>query len=59
MFNLLVVLLNFSESLARDQTKCIFLNDEKYMVRPTFIDINLAELKYYPFGISFNKCAGS
>ena len=51
-----VVLLSFSESLA---TKCLFLNDEPYMVRPTLIDMNLVELKYYQFMISLNKYAGS
>ena len=44
MFNLFIVLLSFSESLA---TKCLFLNDEPCMVRPTYIDMNLNELKYY------------
>ena len=29
------------------------------MVRPTIIDMNPVELKYYPFMISLNKCAGS
>ena len=30
------------------------------MVRPTtIINMNLNELKYYPFMISFNKCTGS
>ena len=29
------------------------------MVRPTFIDMNPNELKYYPFMISLNKCTGS
>ena len=29
------------------------------MVRPTLIDINPNELKYYRFMISLNKCAGS
>ena len=28
MFSLFIVLLRFSEYLARDQTKCLFLNDE-------------------------------
>ena len=40
------VLLRFSESLA---TKCVLLNDEPCMVRPTFIYLNRIELKYYPF----------
>ena len=29
------------------------------MVRPTLVYMNLVELKYYPFMISLNKCAGS
>ena len=29
------------------------------MVRPTFIDVNPAVLKYYTFLISLNKCTGS
>ena len=30
-------------------TKCLFLNDEPCMVRPTITDMNSVELKYYPF----------
>ena len=60
MFSLIkqlsIVLLSFSESLA---TKLMFLNDEPCMVRPTVIDMNPVELKYYPFMISLNKCTGS
>ena len=56
MFSLFIVLLTFSKSLA---TKCLFLNDELCMVRPTLIDMNPVELKYYPFMISLNKCSGS
>ena len=64
MFSLFIVLLSFSESFARvakvsDQTKCLFSNDEPYMVRPTPIDMNPVELKYYPFMISLNKFNGS
>ena len=59
MFSLFIVLLSFSESFAHEQTKCLFLNDKPCMVRPTIIDMNLAELKYYPFIISLNKCTGS
>ena len=51
-----IVLLSLSVSLA---TKCLCLNDEPCMVRLTFIDMNLVELKYYPFMISLNKCTGS
>ena len=36
-----------------------FLNDEPCIVRPTLIDLNPAELKYYQFTISLNKCTGS
>ena len=56
MFSLFIVLLSFSSSLA---TKCLFLNDEPCMVRPTLIDMNPVELNYYPFMISLNKCIGS
>ena len=59
MFSLFTVLSSFSISLAHDQTKCLFLNDKPYIVRPTLIDMNPNELKYYPFMISFNKCVGS
>ena len=60
MFNLLkqvfIVLLNLRESLA---TKYVSLNDEPCMVRPTLIDLNLVELKYYSFMVSLDKCSGN
>ena len=61
MFNLLkqvfIVLLSFSSSLAHaaDRTRCLSLNDEPCMVRPTFIDLNPIELKCYQFMISLDK----
>ena len=58
MFSVFIVLLSFSESLACDRTKCLFLN-EPCMIRPSRIDMNLVELKYYSFMISLNKCSGS
>ena len=51
-----IVLLRFSESL---ETKCVSLNDEPFMIRPTLIDLNPVELKYYPFMIKLDKCNGS
>ena len=59
MFNLIIALLSFSESLVRNRTKCLFLNNELCMVRPTLIYMNPVEHKYYPFIFSLNKCAGS
>ena len=59
MFNLFIVILSFSEFLAHNGTKYLFLDDEPCMVRPTIIDMNPVELKYYPFMISLNKCTGS
>ena len=51
MFSLIedtfIALLSFSESLVRDQTKCLFLNDETCMVRPSLNDLNPVEFKYY------------
>ena len=63
MFSLIkevfIVLLCFSGSLAFDQTKCILLNDEPCIVRPTLIDLNHVELKYHSFMISLDKFSGS
>ena len=55
MLSLFTASLSFSESLA---TKCLFLNDEPCMVRPTLIGINSVNLQFYPFMISLNKCTG-
>ena len=57
-------LLSFSSSLEHvaevsDQTKCLSLNDEPCMVRPTIIDLNPLELKYYSLMVSLDKCSGS
>ena len=35
------------------------LNDKLCMVRPTLIDLNPVEFKYYPYMISLDKCSGS
>ena len=59
MFSLFIILLSFSSSLALQRTKYLFLNDEPCVVRPTLIDLNPVELKYFPFMISLNKCIGS
>ena len=68
MFSLIkqvfIGLLSFSSSLTRiakvsDRTKCLSLNDEPRMVRPTLIDLNPIEFKYYPFMIGLDKCNGS
>ena len=59
MFSLIkqdfIVLLSFSSSLGRVaivRTKCLSLNDEPCMVRPTLIDLNPVELKYDSLMIS-------
>ena len=56
MLSLFIVLLSLSVSLA---TKCLFLNDELFMVRPTPIDMNPVDFKYYSFMISLNRCTES
>ena len=53
-----IVLLSSLAHVA-DLIKCLFLNDVPCMVRPTLIDMNPVELKYYSFIISLNKCTGS
>ena len=56
MFSLIkqvfIVLLSFSESLAHDLTKYLFLNDGPCMVRSTLIDLFPVELEYFSFMIS-------
>ena len=47
-----IVLVSFNSPFA---TKCVSLNDEPYMVRPTLIDLNAVELKHYLFMISLDK----
>ena len=53
------VLLSFSESLAHvaDQTKCVSLNNELFVVRLTLTDLKPAELKYYSFMVILGKCS--
>ena len=48
-------------SLARvaDLQKFVFSNDEPSSVRPTLINMNPVDFKYYLFKISLNKCTGS
>ena len=53
-----IILLNFSSSFARAQTKCTSLNDKPCMIRSTLIGLSTTEPKYYPFIISLDKCGG-
>ena len=53
-----IVLLSSLAHVA-DPTKCLFLNYEPCMVRPTIIDMNSIDLKYFSFMISLNKNTGS
>ena len=41
-----ITLLSFRRSLA---TKCVLLNNEPCMTRPTLIDLNSVEVNYYSF----------
>ena len=58
----IVLFIKFEWNLAHvtkvSWTKCIFLNDETCMVRPTLIDLNPLGLKYYQFLTSLDKCNG-
>ena len=51
-----IVSLSPRRSLA---TKCVPLNNEPCVIRPTFIDVNSVELKHYPFISSLDKCSRS
>ena len=66
MFSLIkqvfIVLFSFTSSLAsvdNVRTKFLSLNDNLCLVRSTLIDLNPAELKYYPFMINLDKSSGS
>ena len=48
-------LLWFSKSLA---PKCVSLNNEPCMIKPFLVDLNPAELKYYPFMINLDRYSG-
>ena len=56
MFVVLVLMLYFCRPLTR---KCVSINNQRCMVRPMFIDLNLDELHYYQFIINMNRCKGS
>ena len=51
-----IAVLNFSGPLA---TKYVSLNKEPCMIRPTLIDLNPSELKYYQLMVSLDKCSWS
>ena len=59
MFSLIkqvfILLLSFSSFLVRDRTKFVSLNHELYVIRPTLINLNPVDLKYYPFMISLDN----
>ena len=38
------------------QTKCIPLNNEPCLARPTLIHLNSNELSYYPFKVNLDRC---
>ena len=49
----LIALLSLGRTL---ETKCLSSNNEACTIGPFRIDLNPAELKYYPFMISLDKC---
>ena len=49
----IIVLFSIGESLA---TKCVLLNNEPCMNRPTPFDLNFVALSYYSFMINLDKC---
>ena len=47
-----IALLSFRISIAR---KCVSLNDEPSMIRPTLVDLSPFDFKYYPLMIILDK----
>ena len=39
--------------------KCVSVNNQQYIVRPTLINLNPDELHYYPFIVSIDRFNGS
>ena len=56
-----LVILGLEKFLSMEMCKIFsfFKNNEPWMVRPTLIDFNPAELNYYSFMISLDECNGS
>ena len=53
-----VTLLNSIVSVS-NYTKCVSLSNQKIMTQTTLINLHPAELRYYPFVVNLNMCAGS
>ena len=58
-----IALLSFSERLAcfakiSDPKKYLSLNDKPWVIKPSLIDLNPVELKYYPFIFNVDKGSG-
>ena len=47
-----ITLLSFSRSLT---TKCVSLNNEPSLARPTLVDLNLSKFYYYLFMVSLDR----
>ena len=49
--------------IASNHTKCVFINNQKYEIQPTFINLHSnqcsQECHYYPFTVKLDKCVGS
>ena len=56
MKQVFIAFLSFDKSLA---IKCVSLNNELCMIRPSLIDLNPVGPSYYPFIISLDKWNGS
>ena len=52
---MVIALLSFSKYLTK---KCVSLNKELCITRPTFVDLDPVELDYHPFITSLDKCNG-
>ena len=57
------IILLTSNFNASSHTKCLSLNNQKYMIQPTLINLHPNEytqgLHYYPFTVNLDRCVGS
>ena len=56
MKEVLITLLGFGGSLAK---KCVSLNNQLCLTRPTLTDVSPKEFPYYPYFVRVDKCSRS
>ena len=63
IIKMMLIMLSSSTVNASNNTKCVFLNNQKCEIQPTLINLQpneySQEFRYYPFSVKLDKCVGS